>query len=104
MALLSPLGPPVLLKPAKDLRSSANGRVWPRTFTGHPGGEPVTAGFGGKPIPTQKGGLKTMTPHRNADAAELFALESRFPFATTFISLFLVANVGSAILMLIGQA
>jgi len=45
-----------------------------------------------------------MTPHRNADAAELFALESRFPFATTFISLFLVANVGSAILMLIGQA
>jgi hypothetical protein len=45
-----------------------------------------------------------MTPHRDADAAELFALEYRFPFATTFISLFLVANVGSAVLMLIGQA
>ena len=90
--------------PPKTCDLAPTGRVWPRTFTGHPGGDPVTAGFGGKPIPTQRGGLKTMTPHRNADAAELFALEFRFPFATTFISLFLVANVGSAVLMLIGQA
>jgi DNA invertase Pin-like site-specific DNA recombinase len=29
--------------------------VWPRTFTGHPGGHPVPAGFGGKPIPTKRG-------------------------------------------------
>ena len=71
----------------------------------NPEGAPVTAGFGGKPIPTKEG-MKTMTMFRSgtADAAELFALEYRFPFATTFISLFLVANVGSAILMLIGQA
>ena len=46
----------------------------------------------------------TMFRSRTADAAELFALEYRFPFATTFISLFLVAIVGSAVLMLIGQA
>jgi len=41
---------------------------------------------------------------RTADAAELFALEYHFPFVTTFISLFLAANVGSTVLMLIGQA
>ena len=47
----------------------------------------------------------TMFRSRTADAAELFALEYRFPFATTFISLFLVANIScTAVLMLIGQA
>ena len=52
----------------------------------------------------KEGVTMTMFRSRTADATELFALEYRFPFATTFISLFLVANVGSAVLMLIGQA
>ena len=41
---------------------------------------------------------------RSADAAEIYALEHRFPFATTLISMFLAGNVGSAIVMLIAQA
>ena len=41
---------------------------------------------------------------RPADAAEMFALEHRFPFAATLFSLFMAGNVGSAILMLIAQA
>jgi len=41
---------------------------------------------------------------RSADAAEIFALEHRFPFATTAISIFLGGNVASAIMMLIAQA
>ena len=41
---------------------------------------------------------------RSTDAAEIFALEHRFPFAATFFSLFMAANVGSAVLMLIAQA
>jgi hypothetical protein len=41
---------------------------------------------------------------RSADAAEIYALEHRFPFATTLISLFLAGNVGSAVVMLIAQA
>ena len=39
---------------------------------------------------------------RSADAAEIYALEHRFPFATTLISIFLA--VGSAVMMLIAQA
>ena len=41
---------------------------------------------------------------RSADAAEIYALEHRFPFATALISMFLAGNVGSAIMMLIAQA
>jgi hypothetical protein len=41
---------------------------------------------------------------RSADAAEIYALEHHFPFATTFIGVFLAGNVGSAVLMLIAQA
>jgi hypothetical protein len=41
---------------------------------------------------------------RSADAAEIFALEHRFPVAATLIGFFLVGNVGSAVLMLLGQA
>jgi hypothetical protein len=41
---------------------------------------------------------------RSADAAEVFALEHRFPFAATFICVFMAGNVGSAILMLISQS
>ena len=41
---------------------------------------------------------------RSADAAEIYALEHRFPFATTLISIFLAGNVGSAVMMLIAQA
>src|SRR3954449_4042775 len=40
----------------------------------------------------KEGVTMIMFRSRTADAAELFALEFRFPFATTFISLFLVAN------------
>ena len=46
----------------------------------------------------------TMFRSRSADAAELFALEHRFPFATTLIAVFLAGNVGSAVLMLLAQA
>jgi hypothetical protein len=41
---------------------------------------------------------------RSADAAEIFALEHRFPIAATLIALFLAGNVGSAVLMLLSQA
>ena len=41
---------------------------------------------------------------RSADAAEIYALEHRFPFATTLLGVFMAGNVGSAILMLIAQA
>ena len=43
-------------------------------------------------------------PFRSTDAAEIFALEHRFPFAATLFSLFMAGNVGSAVLMLIAQA
>ena len=43
-------------------------------------------------------------PFRSADAAEMFALEHRFPFAAMLFSLFMAGNVGSAVLMLIAQA
>ena len=45
----------------------------------------------------------TMFRSRSAEAAELFALEHRFPFAATLISLFLTGNVGSAVVMLLAQ-
>jgi|SRR3954453_8885996 hypothetical protein len=52
-----------------------------------------------------KEGIRTMTQlFRSADAAEMFSLEHHFPFAGTMISLFMISNVGSAILMLIAQA
>ena len=41
---------------------------------------------------------------RSADAAEIYALEHRFPFATTLATIFLAGNVASAIMMLIAQA
>ena len=41
---------------------------------------------------------------RSADAAEIFALEHRFPLVATLIALFLAGNVGSAVLMLLSQA
>jgi hypothetical protein len=41
---------------------------------------------------------------RSADAAEIYALEHRFPIATTLISIFLTGNVGSAVVMLLAQA
>jgi len=41
---------------------------------------------------------------RSVDAAEIYALEHHFPFATTLISIFLAGNVGSAVVMLIAQA
>jgi hypothetical protein len=50
-------------------------------------------------------GGTTMTKFfRSADAAEVFALEHRFPFAATFIGVFMAGSVGSAILMLIAQS
>jgi hypothetical protein len=56
----------------------------------------------GKPI---QEGIRTMTkPFRSADAAEMFALEHRFPFAAMLFGLFMAGNVGSAVLMLIAQA
>jgi hypothetical protein len=52
-----------------------------------------------------KEGIRAMTKlFRSTDAAEIFALEHRFPFAATLFSLFMAGNVGSAILMLIAQA
>jgi len=41
---------------------------------------------------------------RSADAAELYALEHRFPFAATLTGVFLAGNVASAVLMLLAQA
>jgi hypothetical protein len=41
---------------------------------------------------------------RSADAAEVYSLEHRFPFAATLISVFMAGNVGSAVLMLLAQA
>ena len=50
--------------------------------------------------------MKAMTifRSRNADAAEVFALEHRFPTAAMLISVFVIGNVGSAVLMLLAQA
>src|SRR3954468_23444914 len=56
----------------------------------------------GKPI--TRGDTAMTKFFRSADAAEIYALEHRFPFATTLISLFLAGNVGSAVVMLIAQA
>ena len=41
---------------------------------------------------------------RSADAAEVYSLEHRFPFAATLFSIFLAGNVGSAVVMLFAQA
>jgi hypothetical protein len=41
---------------------------------------------------------------RSADAAEILALEHRFPVAATLIALFLAGNVSSTVLMLLSQA
>jgi hypothetical protein len=57
----------------------------------------------GKPI-TRGDQAMTMFRSRSADAAELFALEHRFPFTTTLIAVFLAGNVGSAVLMLLAQS
>jgi hypothetical protein len=40
---------------------------------------------------------------RSADAAEIFALEHRFPVGGTLLVVFIVGNVGSAVLMLLSQ-
>jgi len=40
----------------------------------------------------------------SADAAETYALEHHFPFATILISVFMAGSVASAMLMLIAQA
>jgi hypothetical protein len=42
--------------------------------------------------------------HQPADAAELYALEHRFPFGCMLISLFVAADIGSAVMMLLTQA
>jgi hypothetical protein len=56
----------------------------------------------GKPI--TRGDTAMTKFFRSADAAEIYALEHRFPFATALISAFLAGNVGSAVLMLLAQA
>jgi hypothetical protein len=40
---------------------------------------------------------------RSADAAEIFALEHRFPLGATLLAVFMAGNVGSAVLMLLSQ-
>ena len=40
---------------------------------------------------------------RSADAAEIFALEHRFPLATTLFAMFVAGNIGSAVMMLLAQ-
>ena len=63
------------------------------------------------PVSTQTGreagrkrGMAMTKFSRSADAAEIFALEHRFPLVATLIALFLAGNVGSAVLMLLSQA
>jgi hypothetical protein len=41
---------------------------------------------------------------RSADAAEIFALEHRFPVAATLLAICVTGNIGSAVLMLLSQA
>ena len=38
---------------------------------------------------------------RSADAAEIFALEHRFPLAATLFAMFVTGNIGSAVMMLL---
>ncbi|MFL5110212.1 MAG: hypothetical protein ACJ8DL_05820 [Microvirga sp.] len=47
----------------------------------------------------------TMTTFRSrsADAAEIFALEHRFPLAATLFAMFVTGNIGSAVMMLLAQ-
>jgi hypothetical protein len=40
---------------------------------------------------------------RSADAAEIFALEHRFPLAATLLAMFAAGNIGSAVMMLLAQ-
>ena len=40
---------------------------------------------------------------RSADAAEIFALERRFPLAATLFAMFVAGNIGSAVMMLLAQ-
>jgi len=40
---------------------------------------------------------------RSADAAEIFALEHRFPLAATLFAMFVTGNIGSAVMMLLAQ-
>ena len=63
------------------------------------------------PVSTQTGreagrkrGIAMTKFSRSADAAEILALEHRFPLVATLIALFLAGNVGSAVLMLLSQA
>src|SRR5215207_7537650 len=53
---------------------------------------------------SQEGTTAMTMLFRSDDAAEIYALEHRFPFATTLISIFMAGNIGSAVLMLIAQA
>jgi hypothetical protein len=45
----------------------------------------------------------TMFRSRNAEAAEIYALEHHFPLAATLFSVFMTGSVGSAVLMLLAQ-
>jgi hypothetical protein len=45
----------------------------------------------------------TTFPGRSADAAEIFALEHRFPLAATLFAMFVTGNIGSAVMMLLAQ-
>jgi hypothetical protein len=56
----------------------------------------------GKPI--TRGDTAMAKFFRSADAAEVYSLEHRFPFAATLIGVFMAGNVGSAVLMLLAQA
>ena len=40
---------------------------------------------------------------RSADAAEIFALEHRFPLAATLLAMFVTGNISSAVMMLLSQ-
>src|SRR5215212_7231317 len=51
----------------------------------------------GKPI--ERGDRAMTKLFRSTEAAEIFALEHRLPFAATLFSLFMAGNVGSAVLM-----
>ena len=49
-------------------------------------------------------GTRTMFRQHHPDAAELYALEHRFPFVWTVFSLLMAGNTASAVLMLLAQA
>ena len=51
-----------------------------------------------------KEGIRAMTKlFRSTDAAEIFALEHRFPLAATLFAMFVTGNIGSAVMMLLAQ-